>query len=123
MKRLRALLVACGVLLPPAKALAVEWTHLGDLQDKTKVYVLMPSTWSSKERATMWQKLVSADGWFLMVLGEFSCKASFVRTLTASRFSPSGVIVQSDTESTDWSPIHPGSVAEVLRTLACDKGV
>ena len=55
---------------------------------------------------------------------EYDCKEERQRTLFWSSYSGQmsrGIVVQTDTDPNNWSPVAPGTVGEQLWQLACGK--
>ena len=128
----RLILITILVLLCSGPANA-EWVEVtGNEQVDATVYANPDTIRRKEEIVEMWVlfdfKTIRTveDHSYLSILSqeEYDCDGERNRTLTFAEFSGNrgdGKVVFSNSDEEKWEPVEPGSIAQALWKLACDK--
>ena len=102
------------------------------ISDEVDVYVDRSTIIRSGNLVTMWDLLdfhtkqtVAGDWYFSSKThSEYDCKNKQVRELKRSRYAGmmgDGKVIYSNSDTTKWEPITPGTFGETLWKIACGK--
>jgi hypothetical protein len=122
---------SAALLLIASANAAAEWT-LVEVYDEYELYVDFSKIKKNKTIAKAWYvtnfsqpQKQSADGLpylSMMIQDEFDCVEEQVKTLAFNVYSKemgSGRVIFTNTPKASWTPVAPGTAAELLKKIAC----